>query len=169
MKRFLVFLLVILLTFPVLIASAESEKPLNAKDIDLSKMSYGQLVILKNLINKAMWESREWQEVTVPQGLYVVGKDIPAGHWTIKCAGSYFANVEVCDVIDSTGKDVNPYSYSSKYYWEEEVYNPTHMLFNEYNNLTECDIDLREGLYVVVKYSSVVFTPYTGKPSFGFK
>lgn len=138
-------------------------------DFDLSGMSYEELVALKDRINLAMWQSEEWQEVIVPQGLYEVGKDIPAGHWTIKCAGTYFASIEVCDMSDSTGKDVDPYSYSSKYYWGEEVYNPSNMLYNQYNDLTECDIELKEGLYVVVKYSSVIFTPYTGKPDLGFK
>lgn len=158
MKKIFAFLMLLFLACP---AFAES--------IDLSDLSYSDLVALKDRINLVMWQSEEWQEVTVPQGLYIVGKDIPAGHWTIKCAGTYFAKVEVCDVIDSTGKDVNPYSYSSKYYWKEEVYNPTHMLYNEYNDLAECDINLREGHYVVIKYSSAVFTPYTGKPSLGFK
>lgn len=158
MKKFLAFLLMFLMVYPVL-----------AEDIDLSNLSYKELVSLKERINLAMWQSEEWQEVTVPQGIYIVGKDIPVGHWTVKCAGTYFAKIEVCDTIDSTGKDVNPYSYSSKYYWDEEVYNPTNMLYNQYNDLVECDIDLREGLYVVIKYSSVTFTPYTGKPSLGFK
>lgn len=158
MKKFLAFLLMFLMVSPVF-----------AESIDLSRLSYDELVALKDRIDLAIWQSEEWQEVTVPQGIYIVGKDIPAGHWTIKCAGTYFANIEVCDTIDSTGKDVNPYSYSSKYYWDEEVYNPTNMLYNQYNDLVECDIDLREGLYVVIKYSSVIFTPYTGKPSLGFK
>lgn len=169
MKRFLAVLLVILLAFSVSIASATSEMPRNAKDIDLSNMSYGQLVILKNLINKAMWESREWQEVTVPQGIYKVGEDIPAGHWTIKCAGSYFGKIEVCDTLDATGKDVNPYARNSVYFWGEEVYNPSHTLYNKYNDLAECDILLKDDLYVVIKYSSLIFTPYSGKPSLGFK
>lgn len=140
-----------------------------AEGIDLSSMSYDQLVKLKDRINLAMWNSQEWQEVTVPQGLYIVGKDIPAGHWTIKCAGSYFGKIEVCDVMDKTHKDVNPYAAGSRYYWQEEVYNPSNVLYNQYNDLAECDIILQNGLFVVVKYSSLIFTPYTGKPDLGFK
>lgn len=159
MKRFLAFLFALFLAAPVAVA----------EDIDLSGLTYAQLVALKDRINLAMWQSGEWQEVTVPQGVYVVGEDIPAGHWSIKCAGSYFGKIEVCDVLDSTGKDVNPYSRNSRYYWDEEVYNPAHMLYSEHNDLAECDIELKAGMYVVVKYSSLIFTPYTGKPSLGFK
>ena len=56
-----------------------------AEGIDLSGMSYDELVALKDRINLAMWQSDEWQEVTVPQGVWKVGEDIPAGHWTVKC------------------------------------------------------------------------------------
>ena len=52
-------------------------------EVDLSGMSYDELVILKDRIDKTIWDSQEWQEVTVPQGLYKIGEDIPAGKWTI--------------------------------------------------------------------------------------
>lgn len=158
MKKFLAFLLILFLIVP---AYAES--------IDLSGLSYDELVALKDRINLAIWQSEEWQEVTVPQGLYEVGKDIPAGHWTIRCAGSYLSTIEVCDKIDSTNKDVDPYSYGSRFYWREEICNPSHEWYNQYDDISECDIELSDGLYVVIKYSSVVFTPYTGKPDLGFK
>lgn len=146
------------------------EKRQSSVNVDsLSAYSYEDLVSLKEQINLAMWKSKEWQEVTVPQGVYKVGEDIPAGHWTVKCAGSYFGEIEVCDVLDATGKDVNPYSRNSVFFWDEQVYNPSHAMYNEKNNLSECDIILKDGLYVAIKYCSLIFTPYTGKPSLGFK
>ena len=35
-------------------------------DVDISNLSYDELVILKDKINLAIWNSYEWQEVQVP-------------------------------------------------------------------------------------------------------
>ena len=51
---------------------------------DISGLSYEELVQLRDCINLAIWNSEEWQEVTVPPGLWKIGDDIPAGHWTIR-------------------------------------------------------------------------------------
>lgn len=40
---------------------------------DISGLSYDELVQLNNQINLAMWNSEEWQEVTVPPGTYQIG------------------------------------------------------------------------------------------------
>ncbi len=63
MKKTKIILAVILLTafvFNVCVGYAT--------DIDLSHMSFEDLVTLKDQINLAIWNSKEWQEVTVPQG-----------------------------------------------------------------------------------------------------
>ena len=70
MKRFLSLLVALLLLFP---AAALAQ-------IDLSGLSYDELVALKDQINKAMWESKEWQEVTVaPRGVYEGRRGYPRG------------------------------------------------------------------------------------------
>ena len=74
----LILAAVILLAIPT-VAFATSGK----LDIDLSKLSYEELVELKDQINLAIWQSKEWEEVEVPQGIWEVGKDIPEGKWTI--------------------------------------------------------------------------------------
>ena len=174
MKRFLTVLLMILLAFPVSIVSATSEMPRNAKDIDLSNMSYGQLVILKNLINKAMWESREWQEVTVPQGIWVVGEDIPAGTWTVKCADVGRTNymLQYCDIewgesLHESGRYVN---WQGRYDTNIHIYNPNHKEY-EGGHITEYTLTVKDGDYIIISntYNQAVFTPYSGKPSLGFK
>ena len=72
----------------ILTMSALAAIPLSAhaeeKKIDLSGLTYNELVELKDQINLAIWECDEWQEVEVPQGIWKVGEDIPAGHWTIR-------------------------------------------------------------------------------------
>ena len=71
-------LIIVFLSVCMAISCAYSES------IDLSGLSYDELVALKDRIDLAIWNSQEWQEVEVPQGLYVVGKDIPSGTWTKK-------------------------------------------------------------------------------------
>lgn len=76
MKKLVSFFLTALLLF-----SAASADP-----VDLSGLSFDELVALRDQINLAIWNSQEWQEVTVPAGIWQVGKDIPAGHWSIRVA-----------------------------------------------------------------------------------
>ncbi len=135
-------------------------------DVDLSGMTYDELVALKDQLNLAMWQCEEWQEVTVPQGLWVVGEDIPAGHWTIKCSEASSSYITVSDTLDASGKEAD---YSSKYYYSESVNNPNSDYFKPNSDLTEIDIELSDGLYVQIDFGSAVFTPYTGKASLGFK
>ena len=47
----------------ILLALLFSVSPVGSADIDLSGMSYEELVALKDRINLAMWESDEWEEV----------------------------------------------------------------------------------------------------------
>ena len=75
MKRFLSLLLCLL----VVVSPAWSIADLP----DISSLSYDELVELKDSINLAIWNSQEWQEVTVPMGVWTVGEDIPVGHWSI--------------------------------------------------------------------------------------
>lgn len=157
MKKLLLVLLSLLMAFPVF-----------AEDIDLSGLSYAELVALKDRINLAMWQSAEWQEVTVPQGVWKVGEDIPAGHWTIKPHIEYYASVEVTDFLDATGKDTDRWNKNCKFYCSENIYNKNSKSFKS-TQVSEFDVVLREGLYVVIKFSPVMFTPYTGKPDLGFK
>lgn len=131
---------------------------------DLSSMSYSELVSMKNQINLAMWNSQEWQEVTVPPGIWEIGKDIPAGHWTIKpvkgCGPWY---IIYDSSISDDGHDI---SYSGNTIMEC-ICDPSSSYYTpEYK--TETDIDMENGYFVRLD-CSMVFTPYSGKPDLGFK
>lgn len=156
MKRIVALVLVLLSLFSVAAAST----------IDLSDMTYDELVALKDKINLAIWNSQEWQEVTVPQGVWMVGKDIPSGHWTIKTVASW-ACVELCTALDETGKDVD--LWVSEFYHSEHVANPKSKYFDPTSDKAETDLVLKDGTYVIVDGGNVIFTPYSGKPSLGFK
>lgn len=137
-----------------------------ATTIDLSGMSYQELVALKDQINIAMWKSQEWQEVTVPQGVWLVGVDIPAGHWTIKAKVSS-AYVKIGTALDATKQDID--IFKSDWFYSEAIYTPTNIFFEEGTSRIEIDFELQNGSYVVIDYGDVIFTPYDGKPNLGFK
>ena len=134
-------------------------------DVDLSGMSYKELVALKDKINLAMWNSNEWQEVTVTQGLWKVGEDIPEGTWTVKCAVPHYAHITIGDKLDSTRRSIiyTPTMYS------EVITSPDSRLYEQGKDLTEISFTLLKGDYISIEDCDVIFTPYTGKPTFDFK
>lgn len=134
--------------------------------IDLSGMSYDELVALKDQINLAMWQSDEWQEVEVPQGVWLVGEDIPAGHWSIKTDASW-ASINIGTKLDETGKSID--YMDSRFVRYEQVSSPSSSIYDPKSDKTEVDFDLTDGTYVVIEYGSVIFTPYSGKPALNFK
>lgn len=135
-------------------------------DVDLSGMSFDELVALSDQINLAIWNSQEWQEVTVPQGIWKVGEDIPEGHWTIKPVDGVYAYVYYGDALEANGKEV---SYRSKNYYRESIYSPYCGIYDEGEDLKQMDVDAKSGSYIVIENGDVVFSPYSGKPKLGFK
>lgn len=135
-------------------------------EVDLSGMTYDELVALKDQINLAMWSSQEWQEVTVPQGVWEIGEDIPEGHWTIKPADGVWTSVQYGSVLDTNGKEL---SYRSDDYYSETMVSPSSRVYEEGKDPTQIDIDAKAGAYICIDNGDAVFTPYAGKPSLGFK
>lgn len=136
-----------------------------AETIDLSGMTYAELVALKNQINLAIWNSQEWQEVTVPQGVWVVGEDIPAGHWTVKCINGPVSNIQWGTKLDESGEEIEYHGRYSTLHW---IYNPSH--YTEEDGLPfDYSFEVYDGEYIVIGRGPMVFMPYTGKPDLGFK
>ncbi len=155
MKKWISFFLVVcLLALPVLSLS---------EGIDLSGLSMADLVKLQERVTMAMWKTEEWQEVTVPAGMYQVGKEIPAGKWTITATPkASMANVEIGDKLDDTGMGLSWMgSYESNY-----LYGKDSWVYDE-SKMNSWDVTLIEGFYVNLG-ATMVFTPYGG-PSFSFK
>ena len=157
MKRIIIILVCLLMSACVL-AYADT--------IDLSGMTYDELVALKDQINLAMWNSDEWQEVTVPVGVWTVGEDIPVGHWSISIApesSRQWVVVKYCDLLNEAGTDAGNQFYC-KIYAYETIGAPDNDNYPQMINL-----DVKAGTYIIVQKGSVLFTPYQGKPSLGFK
>lgn len=142
---------------PAPVASAPAES------INLSGMSFAELVELQNNVNIALWNSDEWQEVTVPEGVWAVGEDIPAGKWTIKAPAKSYITICWCDKLDQFGATTTKAKL-----WE--LYSLTGKQRSSYEDgdTTEITLNLKEGQYVEVREGSAIFTPYAGN-SFSFK
>lgn len=112
--------------------------------IDLSGMSFEELLDLRAQVDAALWASDGWQEVTVPMGVYYVGEDIPAGRWTVDGQGN-----TVTVTIFSGDEE-----YWDTFYWLDSTD-------------TTANINLKRGQRVEIA-SVVVFKPYTGA-ALGFK
>lgn len=155
MKRILVLVLAVMM----LIGGAMAE------GIDLSGMSFDELVALKEQLNLAIWNCQEWQEVEVPKGVWVVGEDIPAGKWTIKAADGLTAYIGWGDMLNETGTDV---SYNGNIY-ESELLLSVNYDYYEKGDATEVTWELEDGQYFIVNDGIALFSPFSGKSSLGFK
>ena len=150
--------LCIVLAFILVLALA----PAAFAEWDLSGLTFDELVALKDQINRAMWDSADWQEVTVPQGVWQVGADIPAGKWTIKPVPWGHSYIRIGNELKDAGTDVKGIA-------SETVNDPDYEYYDAVKDKTEWTVDLSAGQYVVINYGDVIFTPYAGKPSLGFK
>lgn len=124
-------------------------------EVDLSGMTYKELVSLRDQINLAIWNSQEWQEVTVPQGEWEVGKDIPAGTWTVHCAVAHYGMVRI----------TNGGSYKES----EVLTSPDYKNYKKGVDVSEYSFTVEDGDVIIITDCDMVFTPYAGKPDLGFK
>lgn len=85
MKKLLSVILIAVLILPA-IALAE---------VDLSGMSYADLLALRSQVDRELVTRKEWKEVTVPAGEWTVGEDIPEGSYSIKDVDGKYTNVFV--------------------------------------------------------------------------
>jgi len=156
MKRFLCLLFLVVF-LPVL---SLADLP------DISSLTYDELVQLKDQINLAMWNSEEWQEVAVPEGVWIVGEDIPIGHWSMTFpsdSSRKWVSFTYCDMLDESGTDAGNQFYC-KIYSYQTIGSP-----DNDNYPGKVDINLKPGTYIVVNHGPIIFTPYSGKPDLGFK
>lgn len=138
--------------------------PAAAQEVDLAALSWEELVELKAKINLELLTRKEWQEVEVPQGVYVVGEDIPAGKWTVKCfPGQRYCTLHWGDVLKENGHEISYDSTAEDKAW---IHDPE---LGEPGSMFEYTFEAKEGYYIVVGIASAIFTPYTGKPDLGFQ
>lgn len=135
--------------------------PIGAESIDLSALTWDELVDLKAQITLEQMARDEWQEVEVPQGVYVVGEDIPVGKWTVRCKTGYSCYFQFGETLRENGHDISWQGIHDLVY----IYKSA----GDDGRLTEYTFDAAEGYYIVISDSPATFTPFAGKPDLGFK
>lgn len=129
---------------------------------DLSGLTFDDLVALKDQINRAMWDSADWQEVTVPQGVWEVGADIPAGKWTILPTPFADTYIKIGNETQNSGTEV-------KSRVSQRIKDKDYRDYDASKDITSWNVELVDGQFLQVDYGPCIFTPYAGKPSLGFK
>lgn len=122
-------------------------------EMDFSGMSFDELIAAREQITMALWDSDGWQEVEVPAGVYKIGVDIPAGHWTIKPAVADTMTVNYGNNY-SQNELQYPYSYQQISHPDDSYY--------KYNPVSEISWELEDGYYLIIEDGPVIFTPYVG-------
>lgn len=113
-----------------------------AEFVDLSAMTFDELAQLQKAIIQEMQSRDEFKSVWVPQGIYIVGEDIPAGIYSF--SASDFAAIEI-------------YSGDSS---EIHNYEDGYSLGAEDGKVAK--YELKDGYYVEISFGSVLFETYTG-------
>jgi len=151
MKKLFALLLALALILP---AAALADLP------DLTGLSFDDLIKLREKVNLAIFSSDGWQEVTVPAGIWKIGKDIPAGHWSFRPANeSGYFTVYYCNKLNSVGTEAADDADG----WFEIM--SGNLSDDEYHVM---DLKMKKGWYLLNE-GELIFTPYVGKPDLGFK
>lgn len=130
-------------------------------EVDISGLSYAELVTLQEQVTKQIMLTDQWQEVRVPAGAYLIGREIPAGKWTMAPQKGQTAIVMLGWELNDVGTSFD--------HWAERVQITDHTdSYAEYNPVESVSWELKDGMYLVIEDCSVIFTPYAG-PSFSFK
>ena len=155
MKRF--FCLLFVLVFLPLVSLADLP--------DISGLSFDELVLLRDQLNLAIWNSKEWQEVKVPIGVWKIGDDIPVGKWTISAASDDPDDepyVIYCNLLTAGGTKAS--SDSTVFFGVVLAGKDS----DDESRPASVDIECKEGMFIVIQYAPALFTPYAGKPDLGF-
>lgn len=134
-------ILILAMMAALVIAAAAS-----AEEYDLSGKTTAELIEIQKKVNEALWASNGWNEVTVPGGDYEVGKEIPAGEWSIRPA-------------------TDGLTYYRIYRGERNT--ASYYLLDSGSFEEAIKIILKEGQWFQVAASPIIFTTYV--PSFTFK
>lgn len=112
-----------------------------ASGIDLTGLSFDELIQLRKEIDLLIFGSEEYKEVSVPAGDYVIGEDIPAGTYSLDC--NSVAMIEV-------------YSDTSRDFMSMLACHPVG------DGETVGKIELIDGQAVSITLGSIIFKTYTG-------
>lgn len=123
-------------------------------EINLSDLSFDELRELQTQISKELTTRPEWKSVPVPPGFYKIGRDIPAGEWTITCGeSSYdFISIECGANANESGTRVKP---GKGWEFGVMVSKPGKGQGKSQESLT---VNLLDGYYIRIEYGQAIFS-----------
>lgn len=146
MKKLICVLLIIISMFSVAFADG----------MDLSLYTFNELMELRDQCQLMMMQRDELKEVTIPQGVYIVGIDIPSGIWTIKCKIGSACDLQFGDELAANGQDIKV--KASGRYARTTVYNENDKHY--INGLRmQWIVELVDGDYFVISGYPATFIP----------
>lgn len=129
------------------------EKVSDQYGLDLSVYTYAQLDKLRRMITSILWE-KSWASVTVPEGIWEVGVDIPADEWKITVVSGGKASVYYGAKLAAGGMVVQPFSDG-------------YMLNTLDASNSWTTMRMQDGFFFQVIGDDVLFTRYPkGQPAF---
>lgn len=157
--------LAIIIPMVSIYSQAQADRAMRLKALTiLKKMSLEDLILIKEDINELISESEEWQEVTVPEGVWEIGKDIPARHWSIRASGQKdYLYVSYFDILNDIGKGPG---FGAQLFQQDIASAGFQYDGNKFAE--SVDIDMKSGWYFK-NTGEVIFSPFIGKPDLGFK
>lgn len=138
-------------------------------EIDLSGMSYEELINLSEQVKLEIWKRAETKGVTVPAGYWEVGVDIPAGTYTIKCADYNIDNSFKSGCVVKWYKE-NPLTKKDVYQSGSVIIHHPNSKFYTEGQTSEYTMTFYEGMFIEIDdiYNNAVFYPNTGRQNLGF-
>lgn len=158
MKRFLCILILIVIIPLSVFADNSAQRKWKKRflTLDVSELQDVIAAASSLLLSKS-----EYENVTVPVGFYVVGEDIPAGHWSISFSPGEYAIIEYFLETDPNGK--RPADLLNDYY--SEVIADPDSSYSVMSKLSEIDLDLKDGYHLIISNGSVIFNPFVRRSS----
>lgn len=129
-------------------------------EVDLDSLTFVELIELREQITAEITSRPEWKEVFVPAGVYEVGVDIPAGHWTITPQNDS-VSFNYGSALNDTKTNID---YAKMTTTGSAAKAGTSM--SDFFGMESVSINLSEGNWIYLDNPSV-FTPYI-RPSLGF-
>ena len=163
MKKLLVLVLALALVIPSACAEQTEESP-------LASLSFDQLAVMRTIFQMEMMSRPEYKEVTVPQGVWQIGIDIPAGKWLVKCAdlSRESSGLRYTVIRWGIGEPQNGVWSASNAKGSVYIYNPNSVYFTG-GEITEYIISVSAGDYIQISSNKAVFCTYTGQLSMEFQ
>ena len=123
--------------------------------VDLSSMSYDDLVALSKDVGRVIMQHDDFDSVSVPRGIWEVGSDIPAGTWILTSSDGGYVNITYGTTLEPGGNSMNQFERG-----------------NTSQDLEDSEswrVVAKDGCYFEIRYGDVTFTSDTGSTGLGFK